>query len=331
MSHNLTINKNNNEVEMFCTGNESSAWHKLGQRALNCVTWNDAMALSNLKWNVEKKNFINPYTYQEVENMYGTFRTDNGTCLGMVGEKYTPIQNHRMGEVLDILVNNIGGSHYESAGSINNGAQVWALVNLKNTINIGNDITENYLMFCNSHDGKSSAQVKLTNTRIVCQNTLNIALRDNSNFFKIGHYPNIESRINTVMECITNINHQINNLGSIFNTLNKKQISLNQLDELLNIILKAKENETTHIKNKKEKIIELFENNDNNAFPEQRGTMYNAINSITNYVDHHTSTRGEQKEHSRAENALFGAGEILKFMALQELSKMAGCYDVLKK
>jgi phage/plasmid-like protein (TIGR03299 family) len=325
--HNLTIN-NHNEVEMFCTGTQESAWHKLGQRSLECITWDEAMKLSHLNWNVEKKNFINPYTYQEIENMYGTFRTDNGGCLGMVGEKYSPIQNNRMGEVLDILVNNIGGSHYESAGSINGGRQVWALVNLKNTIAIGDDITENYLMFTNSHDGKSSAQVKLTNTRVVCQNTLNIALRDKTSFFKIGHYPNIETRISGVMDAIHNINNQINNLGEIFKHLNKKQISSIELDGLLNTILKAKENETTQIKNKKMEIYELFENNDNNAFPEQRGSMYNALNSITNFVDHRMSTRGE-KELSRAENALFGAGEMLKFMALTELATMAGCKQLI--
>lgn len=310
--HNLTLNINKNEYEMFCVGEKQSAWHQLGQRIDSCCNWANAMKLANLDWNVSKLQLSNPLT-GELIDVWGTFRMDNNQLLGTVGNLYTPIQNVDMGKTIDTILNKIDGSHYESAGSINNGSRVWALAKLPTQIKIGNDISDNYIMYTNSHDGTSAGILKLTNVRIVCQNTLNLSLRD-GNGIKIRHCP---GTVMDVSNIINEIDIKISNLGSLFNTFNRRQINQPELQKILSILFpKQDEKESTRMKNMKNQFIEIFECNDNNTFKEQRGTYLNVLNATTNYIDHHKGGN-----NNRAKNALFGAGEMLKYTVLFELAK----------
>jgi len=329
MAHNLAYDALSNETAMFCTGTKESAWHHLGQRIPECCTWEKAMELSHLDWAVEKKQLINPYNNEPI-NAWGTFRTDTSAFLGAVGSRYTPIQNIRMGEVLDTLVGNIGGAHYESAGALGNGERVWALVKLPEDIKVGNDISENYIMFANSHDGTSAGTIKLTSTRVVCQNTINIAMRDAGRFFRLGHYPTVDQKLIEVTNIIQGINGQIGSLNEIYNILAGKTISVSEFNMLLDALFPVKdEEESTRNKNKKDIVTSLFENNDDNAFLEQRGTFFAAFNAVTRYQDHFASVKGDA-EANRAKSAVFGVGEAIKFATLLKIGQMAGIQSLVQ-
>jgi phage/plasmid-like protein (TIGR03299 family) len=324
MAHELHTDSLTGEVAMFAAGNES-VWHGLGQRTLGAATWDEAIKAAHLDWEVEKRQLRSDRGV--IIPAYGTFRKDTDAFLGCVGDRYTPIQNKTMGDSLDLIVQNVGGAHYETAGALGEGQTVWAMVKIPELIKVGQDISENYILFSNKHDGKGAAMVKLTSTRVVCQNTLTIAAKGAGTFFKIAHYPTAERKIDEMIKAVSGVSNQIIGLNDVFNTLANKMISVEEFNEFLEKLIPTTLNKkgmvTAHGVNKKALITEIFEKNDGNAFIEQRGTMFNALNAVTNYVDHNMSVKGEA-DKSRAQSALFGAGEALKFFALTEIAMMAG-------
>ena len=320
MAHNLSV-RENGLVEMFCAG--EAAWHGLGQRVDHTLRWDDAITAAGLDWEVSKHQLRSHEG--TLIDAYGIFRGDSGAFLGTVGDRYTPIQNKAMGEALDLIIGNIDGAHYESAGALGKGETVWAMARIPEEIRVGDDVSEPFLLFSNRHDGKGSATVKLTTTRVVCQNTLNVALKSGGSFFRITHHRDAERKVEAAVQAIHGIRQQIGGINGIFNHLAGAPLTMEQVSAFLNTLLPVKDDdkESTRNKNKKAAILQLFEINDNNKFPEQRGTAFNMFNAVTAYVDHNMSVKGD-KDKSRAQSALFGAGEVMKFFALTELAKLTG-------
>lgn len=308
---------------MFCAG--KPAWHGLGVNIKENCNAETAIDLSGLNWNVEKLQLFNPVTQEPIQS-WGTFRSDNHTFLGNIGKDYMPIQNIRMFDTLDVLIGEINGSHYESAGALGVGEKVWALAKLPQKIMVGDDISENYVLFANSHNGSSYASVKLTSTRVVCQNTLNIALQDAGKLFKIQHSENCNIRIDQVQKTVGSVSEQIKGLNDMFNAFNGKVITRKEFDDVLRALFPIKsEEESSMLKAKKELVENIFEYNDGNAFPEQRGTAYNLLNSVTKFVDHHQKLqKSDDIDKKRKINAMFGLGEVLKLQALMEIGKIVG-------
>jgi len=318
MAHNLST-RADGFTEMFCAG--EAAWHGLGQRVDSCLKWQDAITAAGLDWQVSKHQLRSHEG--TLIDAYGIFRDDSKAFLGTVGDRYTPIQNKLMGESLDLIIGNIDGAHYESAGALGKGETVWAMARIPEEIRVGEDVSEPYLLFSNRHDGKGSATVKLTTTRVVCQNTLNVALQSGGSFFRITHHRDAERKVEAAVQAIHGIREQIGGINGVFNHLAGQKLTMEQITAFLNTLMPVKDDdkESTRNKNKKAAILSLFETNDHNAFPEQRGTAFNMLNAVTAYVDHNASVKGD-KDKNRAQSALFGAGEILKFMAMTELAKM---------
>ena len=330
MGHNLHVDELTGEVAMVAAGN-AAIWHNLGNRTVGAMTWSECISLAHLDWEVEKRQLRSDRGV--IIPAYGTFRKDTDAFLGTVGSKYVPIQNSKMGETLDLLVQNVGGAHFDTAGALGLGETVWAMVKIPEQIKVGNDVSENYILFSNKHDGKGAATVKLTSTRVVCANTLSMAMQGAGNFFRISHYKTAEAKIEEMIRTMSSVSNQIIGLNDVFNTLASKMISVEDFNKFLEALIPTTLNNkgmiTSHGINKKALITEIFEKNDGDVFPEQRGTMFNALNAVTNYVDHHASVKGDA-EKNRAQSALFGAGESLKFFALMELSRMAGVTNLNK-
>lgn len=326
MAHRLT-QREDGSYEMFSAGQEA-VWHGLGARSAEAVTWAEAQRLGGLDWSVEKRKLYDQFGHELPA--HGTFRTDkNGAdgFLGCVGEDYEIIQNARMGEVLDTIIGIENGAHYETAGSIDGGRQTWAMLKLPTDIRVGDDISQNYLYMGNSHDGSMKAIVKLTSVRIVCANTLAMAAKDAGGFFKITHTKSAPIRMEMAMNAIKNVNSQIVSLNDVFGELAGKTMTQDVLKKFLETLYPEKTNkkgeDSSQNRKKKESITALFEDNDGNAFPEQRGTYFNALNAVTNFVDHHAPSRGDEAKN-RAISALHGVGFSLKVHALMTLAQMAG-------
>ena len=199
MAHNLE--ERNGQVTFALRG--APAWHGLAERIFgeddNVTTAEmlDSALLS--RWNVRLENIILPDGYTTDKDNYlvirdNPFTTGEKNVLGVVGERYRTYQNEELLAFADnILSGDLdGGGRWESAGSIKGGRVVFASLKLDNQIVLDpkgvNDKTDTYLLMTTSHDGSSAIQAMTTPVRVVCQNTLNVALSDKSRqSFKIRH------------------------------------------------------------------------------------------------------------------------------------------------
>jgi phage/plasmid-like protein (TIGR03299 family) len=158
-------------------------WHKLGTRLDGPATAADAIRAAGLNWQVIKQPL---YAGRDVHRLlpgyFAVVRDDHWqkaqtNVLGVVGQEYTPLQNSDAFAFFDPIVGE-KAAVYHTAGALGQGERIWLLAKLPEDIRVvGDDIAEKYLLLSNSHDGKSSVQLKFTPIRVVCENTLTIALR----------------------------------------------------------------------------------------------------------------------------------------------------------
>lgn len=326
MSHDIM--RRNGIDAMFCVGNRDSAWHKLGQRTPNAVTWAQAVQLADLNWEVVKKQLYARNTLNAVVPvpMYGTFRSDDGAYLGCVGEGYSIIQNKDQFQWIDAILEAANGAHYETAGALGNGERIWCLARIpQGDYQIdGGDKHQTYLMGATSHDGSMAQTLKLVDERVVCNNTLQIALRESGMAVRIKHTTNAKSRMDqavrsmaVVLDAATGIKAKMERLAS--NKLTRESVN-HILDRLFPQSDNEKANQTRR-NNTLVEVLNLYANNDKNAFPSVKGTGYNLFNAVTEYADHFRTARGNGSEpaqvaSARAESAMFGSGDKLKTQAL---------------
>lgn len=333
MAHNLN-EKNGKISAVFATGKNGLPWHQLGQMVENAMTWQDAYKLAQLDWEVKKQDMFfknelwvpgsdEPKGWQ-VPNKFAICRSDiqgSNSVIGTVGNTYEPTQNFEIGGWIDNVLEQIDGAHYEAAGALGKGERVWALARVPFDASIGEDKHQTFLLFMSSHDGSMSNTIMMTDVRVVCQNTLNFALSNNTNkaIIKVRHTKSAKEKLTKITEEIqTGLKQDVKSLKDKFEKiLNWKTTP----EGILNIFNKMFGEDWIASKKKQTKvakIAKLFNSNDNNAIPEQASTGMAILNAVTNYVDHEkpsrvTSTSGySTSEQARADSAMVGIGSLLK-------------------
>jgi phage/plasmid-like protein (TIGR03299 family) len=328
MAHNIT-QRADGTAEVFVAG--APAWHNLGVNVQQTQKWEDAIHLAQLDWKVEKRPLYEktPYDgeFREVTDK-GIFRCDSGKFLASCAPDWEPIQNSRSLDIADAVVAaaNDGGADrawFESAGSLYGGVKVWGLLKLPEEIRIKgtDDVSRNYLLMLNSHKPGQSLIMKCVNTRAVCANTIALGLAETGKLIRIFHRPGVEKKLERAKEILETIQGKIHDLGVVMNILADTTVSPETIrDVLIDAFPKI---QTSGVAQEKARIVlELFEANDGNTFPSERGTAFNLLNSFTQYTDHKANVRpgdGKNEIEARARGALFGAGEIFKFQVLQSI------------
>lgn len=177
------------------------AWHGLGTVFDKPVNTAEMMSLSHLaKWNLRLR-LIDTGVFcdrEEFEVLRDNPMMDNRTeRLGLVKTRYQVFSNEEIFDFGDSLTN--GRRRWETAGSLDGGRKVFAtLVDTDDLIldpNGSADVIKRYLLLTSAHDGSGNLVAKKTNTRVVCQNTLNVALNGIGDEFKIRHTQSIAKRV----------------------------------------------------------------------------------------------------------------------------------------
>ncbi len=153
-------------------------WHGLGVKVeADVMTAAEAIEATEMDWEV----LTAPLTTMidgkvvEIENYQTTYRNDTNQVLGVVGNRYQPVQNRATFDFFDAVVGN-GDARYDTVGTLNGGKKVWLLAKFNNPIKMDNgDEIESYLLLHNSHDGSSSLTMQWCDIRVVCQNTFEMA------------------------------------------------------------------------------------------------------------------------------------------------------------
>ena len=189
------------DVETMFSAKETP-WHKLGVVTEDVLTASDALKVAELDWEVELKDMFtkssksdsNYFVLDEVPDKFAVIRSSDSKCFGVVGNRYTPVQNVDAFTYMDNLVDS-GDAKYETAGALNGGATIFILMKLEKALPIEDEVNP-YLLLTNSHDGSGALKVMMTPVRVVCSNTLRMALRDKTqNVYSIRHTSSIHGKI----------------------------------------------------------------------------------------------------------------------------------------
>ena len=196
-------------VESFASFRQP-AWHSLGTVFDHEVTSSSEMLnLAGLaNWNVRLEEIELPNGYTSA--LTPQFRvvrdhpTDgNPDVLGVVGSRYNVYQNEEMYDFADSLLD---GARWETGGSLKSGSVVFGSLALeRETVLDANgvsDIVKNYILVSSSHDGTTSLQASVTPVRVVCANTLAVALKGAKQTFKIRHTQAMDGKVAAAREAL---------------------------------------------------------------------------------------------------------------------------------
>jgi phage/plasmid-like protein (TIGR03299 family) len=296
MSHNLE--QRDGRSSMFYTGDVP--WHQLGHRLDKPATAAEAIEVARLDYTVVKKPLraiINGRKYADVPNAFATVRTDTDVVLGVVGARYEPIQNRDCFSFFDPLVDQ-NEAIYHTAGILGRGEKFWLLAKLPDYIRVGKkgDPIEKYILLYNSHDGTSNIRVKLTPIRVVCNNTLTIALQGSDAEVRIKHTASASDKLQEAHKLLGLTNQLYTQLDYIFNRMSLRTITGRQLvDYVKTLVPDNPDSETnTRTKNIRNQIMYLHD-----EVPEasmHRGTLFGLYNAISEYTDHNTNQNNPSKQ-----------------------------------
>ncbi len=317
-------------------GSGQRAWHGKGTVIDGLATAEEALKHANLNWQVKKA----PLTYvigddvYEVEDRCVTYRDDDNTRLGIVGADYEIFQNQEVFSMFDSVVDS-KAAIYETAGSLYGGRKVFVTASLPAMTKIGvkgDDLIENYILISTSHDGTASTVAKRIKTRVVCNNTLTAALREDGRDFKIRHSQNMKDRVEQAMEAIGLAKKRIDDDAELYNAMAKKEVNDAEVKAFLEkcfkmAVVPTKKEADTLLDGKKKEPKEnylLVAAKETYAASEtvQRGTLWGAFNAVTEVVNHKRRGQnrigGNDKDENLLDALLFGKASELMLNAEKE-------------
>ena len=313
-----------NVESMFYVGD--MPWHKEGIHLIETPDTITAIEQAGLDW---KENKVSIYDEGKrvINGYYGIRREDTKNILGVVKKGYTPLQNKEAFNFFDPLISS-NYVQYETAGSIGDGEIIWILAKLKQCSSFKiNEVDEvdKYLLLSNSHDGQSAVTIKFTPIRVVCQNTLNIALNEGEST-RIKHMTSMRAKLEDTQMALENIFKVYENIEDNFKSMYEFKITNEKVKAYFDSIYpiideKYITTESQYIKRNtniaiQNQLVYNFEDGIGVNQYSIRGTLWAAYNAVTQYIDHPSGYKlGDNKLLKRI---WYGEGEIIKKRAYKE-------------
>ena len=307
---------------------EDVPWHGLGQRLESPATAREAIAAANLDFDVSLSDLTTKDGIP-VSMKKAVIRTDTHDVLGVVGDRYQPIQNRECFAFLDAVVAD-GDLRYHTAGALRKGEKIWLLAKLPGRIRVrsSQDVSEKYLLLSNSHDGTSCLRVFFTSIRVVCANTLAVADREGlGEGLSIRHQGNLVSKIRQAREVLGIAARYFDDLEGHFDRMARHLPTYAQVSTYFKTLVPdPEEGNPARAQNVRDELFRLYESGQGQDIPEIRGSTWAAFNAVTEYVDHFRPTRAKtdfDRAANRLESAWFGSGSRMKIQAFQLALEMA--------
>lgn len=186
-----------NVESMFFTGD--APWHRLGTPVTEALDAAAAIRAAGLDWDVEMQEV---YTREglAIAEWRVVRRCTDQAILGMVTETYRPIQNREAFAFADALLGM--GARFETAGSLAGGGRVWLMARLPEAYHVLDDPATVYLTLTNGHDGKHAFQAIISPVRVVCENTLNLAIRSARRSWSVVHVGDPAARLEAARQAL---------------------------------------------------------------------------------------------------------------------------------
>src|SRR5262249_54789728 len=296
-------------------------WHGLGREVLPNVAAEDMIKAAGLSWRVESVRAPGARLIDEKRNLYERYLVmrepldgeAEPVALGMVGSGFVPLQNEEAFKFFEPFVRNAWAS-FHTAGMLNRGERVWVLAKLAEQIVIGDDDpVDRFLLLSNQHDGSGAVTIRFTPVRVVCQNTLNLAMQGRKSVLSVKHSRNIaknlaKAQVEQMKQIIDKV---FADAATLFGQMAARTLSAGDVDEFLALFFpktakqKAQPERWARIKN----IL----SNPNITSLRTSHTLWGLYNAIVYDEDFR---QARETEDGRLERVWFGDGHDLKVKAL---------------
>ena len=260
-------------------------WHGLGTKVLEAPASKDALQLAGLNWRVMQEPI---YTAMEelVDGYKANLRDSDRKVLGVVTDRYRVIQNDEAFAFTDELLG--AGVKYETAGSLQGGRKVWLLAHMPHEYIISGERISPYLLFSNTHDGSGAIKVALTPIRVVCQNTLNLALAGAKRSWSMIHTGDIREKMQEAKDTLLLAEKYMDELGKEFESLRMKKLTDKQVMEYIEILLPIEDGSTPQQEKNMKRLREDMKIRYFDA-PDLQGVGKNAyrfVNAVSDFATH---------------------------------------------
>lgn len=289
MSHNIETNSKGASIAF--TG--QTPWHRLGQKIKEAFDAKTALKEARLDFTVEKTSIACADTRKVIPNRFAVRRTDNKEVLGIVGSSYTPCQNRDAFAFFDGVFGK-DKARYECAGVLGKGERIWLLARLPGEFQIGKeDVVNKYLLLTNSHDGTELIRARFTPIRVVCQNTLNAALREKSQEVGVMHLNNVKDKLELAGKLLRNAGIYFRETEDTFRAFSRFKLSdKNRTAYFAEALTGTPETKELAplLQNRIEQCHKLHEAGLGVKLPGVRGTLWGAYNALVEHLDHEKTT-----------------------------------------
>lgn len=306
---------------------DEEPWHGLGNRLSpkqDISTWQRE---SGMDWRIHETDVLYSVSGGDGIHLKSNpdskvlFRSDTFSPLSVVSKRYKVVQPAEVLEFYRDLVS-AGGFELETAGCIREGRKLWALAKTgQETVLRGNDKVKAYLLLATSCDGSMASTAQFTSVRVVCNNTLQMAVGDSSGAVKVPHSTEFDPQqvkqalglglsnwetFVTDMRKLTEIKvNKFEAMSYFINVLGDRSVPINEQPNS-----KAIQN-----------VYMLYSGEGKGSdLASASGTAFGALNAVTEYVDQHR--RARSTDH-RLDSAWFGPGAALKEKAFHQAMKLA--------
>lgn len=321
-----------NVDSMAYTGEEP--WHGLGEQLDDDPDTMTIFRRSGLDWKVTKTpiyaDLRNPdldglsFTDRGVEapDHVAVVRSDTADVLGVHKNSYEPIQNEELFKIGDVLAQETSAT-FHTAGALGIGEEVWVLMSFEDAMTVEGDPRgemEKYFLIRSSHDGSHALDVRFTPVRVVCQNTMNMAVSGSQSSFSIRHTKGAEERLRQVRKSLKAASAYYDEIEGVLSAWTSEPLRLEDFiadvaDELFPEPDRADEERSSYAQKSHDTLCDLFEGEAEGMTPSIRNTRYGALQAVTEYADHHKRFQGSgrfSKEESRFRSIVDGSSRRFK-------------------
>ena len=263
-------------------------WHGLGGISEEAPNSADALRIAGLDWTVESKPVFTDNGV-EIPGYKLNMRSSDNKPLGIVSNKYRIVQNVDAFEFTDEMIG--GDVRYETAGSLNGGKRIWLLAKMPTTKIVGDDV-EPYMCFTNTHDGTGAIKVCMTPIRVVCNNTLNLALSGAKRTWSAIHVGDFAQKVAEAKKALELAGEYMEALDDFADRMANTTLKAEKVREMIAELFSFKDEDTERVKNGMKKMrndyMACYYMEDNRKFTD---TAWGALNAMADMTGHNAPRR----------------------------------------
>lgn len=321
-------------------------WHGLGIVLTDYPEIEEAKEKSGLNWTAGTRPMYyeaTPGQFVAVTGQNAVVREDVNIVIGAVGDRYEIYQNDEMWAFIEMFKHQTK-CEIETAGSLKNGAITWVLAKNGAVEYLTGDPIEEFFLFKNSFDGSSNITLMNTNIRVVCSNTMNMAIRNAQNTFKVRHTSSADAQLQEVQKALGMRARFKAKLDEAMDMLVATPLNTSTMTNFLSDIVfpepkqivqtggsvvdiqEASKKALSTRRNKITKVLELVETGAGTDINGVKGSAYGLFQALVEWSDHDRSvkvTGRRDRKEVKFENAMWGTGANFKQDCFDQILKLA--------